>query len=205
MKNSVVKTIPEALTVGARAGLPDDLLDLLRAYPRETWSGNPGIAGLADMWLNNHKLFRELSTLLARATNELKEGKLAPETFLPLFERRMGLLLGHLEAHHNVEDHHYFPAFAGAVPKLQRGFDILDNDHEVIHGAIYNLGGASRELIAALSGGASGAADKSMRAADLLMKEITGFERTLLRHLDDEEDLVIPLILDRVRNDPEFG
>src|ERR1700681_4408293 len=42
-----------------------------------------------------------------------------------------------LEMHHRVEDDYYFPTFAAAAPKLQKGFDILDNDHGVIHGAIY--------------------------------------------------------------------
>ena len=83
----------------------------------------------------------------------------------------------------------------GAAPKLQKGIDILDNDHGVIHGAIYSLGTASRELIAALSGEVSGRDGDAPRVADRLAGEIEGFDRTLLRHLEDEEDLIIPLHL----------
>jgi hemerythrin-like domain-containing protein len=113
-------------------------------------------------------------------------------------------LLGELDRHHRVEDDYYFPTFAAAVPKLQKGFDILDNDHGVIHGAIYSLGTASRELIAALSGEVSGRDGDAPRVVERLAGEIEGFDRTLLRHLEDEEDLIIPLILERTRDDPNF-
>ena len=129
---------------------------------------------------------------------------MSPATFLPLFQRRMGLLLGELDMHHRVEDDYYFPSFAAAAPKLQKGFDILDNDHGVIHGAIYSLGTASREFIAALSGEVSGRDSDALRVAERLAGGIEGFDRTLLRHLEDEEDLIIPLILERTRDDPTF-
>jgi hypothetical protein len=40
--------------------------------------------------------------------------------------------------------------------------------------------------------------------AERLAGEIEGFDRTLLRHLEDEEALIIPLILERTRDDPNF-
>ena len=43
----------------------------------------------------------------------------------------------------------------------------------------------------------------ALRVAELA-GEIEGFDRTLLRHLEDEEDLIIPLILERTRDDPNF-
>jgi hemerythrin-like domain-containing protein len=116
----------------------------------------------------------------------------------------MGLLLGELDRHHHVEDDYYFPTFAAAAPKLQKGFDILDNDHRVIHGAIHSLSTASRELIAALSSEVTGRDGDAPRVAERLAGEIEGFDRTLLRHLEDEEDLIIPLILERTRDDPNF-
>jgi len=72
------------------------------------------------------------------------------------------------------------------------------------HGAIHSLGAASRELIATLSGEVSGRDGDALRVAERLTGEIEGFDRTLLRHLDDEEDLIIPLILERARDDPNF-
>jgi Hemerythrin HHE cation binding domain len=201
-----MKDIDKALAVDVRNGLPDELLELLRKYPRDQWANDARLHGLAEGWLQRHNLFRELSVLTGGMTTDLREreGRMSPTTFLPLFQRRMGLLLGELDRHHHVEDDYYFPTFAAAVPKLQKGFDILDNDHGVIHGAIDSLGTASRELIAALSGEASDRDGDVTRVVERLAGEIEGFDRTLLRHLEDEEDLIIPLILERTRDDPNF-
>ena len=190
-----MKDIDKALTIDKRNGLPDELLELLRKYPRDQWANDARLHGLAEGWLQRHNLFRELSVLTGGMTTDLREGRTSPTRFLPLFQRRMGLLLGELDRHHHVEDDYYFPTFAAAAPKLQNGFDILDNDHGVIHGAIHRLGIASRELIAALSGQGSGRDGEAPRVADRLAGEIEGFDRTLLRHLEDEEDLIIPLHL----------
>jgi hypothetical protein len=149
-------------------------------------ANDAGLHGLAEGWLQRHNLFRELSVLIGGMTTDLIDGHTSPTTFLPLFQRRMGLLLGALDMHHRVEDDYYFPSFAAAAPKLQKGFDILDNDHGVIHDAIYSLGTASRDLIAALSGEGSGRDGDAPRVADRLAGEIEGFDRTLLRHLEDE-------------------
>jgi hypothetical protein len=197
--------LPPELALDRRPGLPDDLLDLLRRYPRENWPDNPDVAGLAGFWLQRHQMFRELSTLIGTATLRLREGLLTPAEFRPFFRRRIGLLLGQLDEHHNVEDIHYFPAFAVAAPKLKRGFEILDADHHFIHGVIESLGEESEAFVAALSGQVSGKEGEVPRKVDDLAAAIAAFDRNLRRHLDDEEDLVIPLILERARNDPEFG
>jgi len=199
-----MKDIGKAFTVDVRGGLPEELLELLRKYPRDQWPNDAGLHGLAEGWLQRHDFFRALSVRIGDMTTDLRENRTSPTTFLPLFQRRMGLLLGELDTHHRVEDGHYFPSFAAAAPKLQRGFDILDNDHGIIHGAIFDLGAASRELIAALSGEVLGRDGDALRAAERLAGKIVGFDRTLLRHLEDEEDLIIPLILERTRNDPNF-
>jgi hypothetical protein len=199
-----MKDIEKALTLNVRNGLPDQLLELLRRFPRDQWANDARLHGLAEGWLQRHNLFRELSVLIGGMTKDLREGRISPATFLPLFQRRMGILLGELDMHHRVEDNHYFPTFAAAAPKLQRGFDILDNDHGVIHGAIHGLRNASRKLIAALSGEVSGRNGDALRVAARLAGEIESFDRTLLRHLEDEEFLIIPLILEHTRDDPNF-
>ena len=115
-----MKDIDKALTVGVRNGLPDELLELLRKYPRDEWANDPSLDGLAEGWLQRHNLFRELSVLTGSMTTDLRESRMSPTTFLPLFQRRMGLLLGELDRHHHVEDDYYFPTFAAAAPKLQK-------------------------------------------------------------------------------------
>jgi len=55
-----------------------------------------------------------------------------------------------------AEDDYNFPTFSRRCAKAAKTFDILDNDNGVIHGAIYSLGTASHELIAAPSSEVSG-------------------------------------------------
>jgi hypothetical protein len=191
--------IPEALTLERRRGLPEELLEPLRRHPRDSW--RPGTLGdLAETWLQRHDLFRRLSTLIAGSIEELQAGRQRAASFAGPFQARMGLLLGELDMHHNVEDHHYFPLFARAAPKLRPGFLILDDDHHRVHKAIHDLAEASRALLAAIASG-----DAHARALDELAGRMAAFDRTLPRHFDDEEDLIIPLILERPRDDPDFG
>jgi len=197
--------LPAGLDLTSRHGLPADLLDLLARYPRESWAANPDLAGLAGFWLQRHQMFRELCAMIGDAATRLQEGALTPSRFRPFFQRRIGLLLGELDEHHNVEDFHYFPAFATAAPKLKRGFDILEADHHAIHGAIGALGEESEVFLAALGGALSGKEGEIGRRTEAIAGAIRRFERNLIRHLDDEEDLVVPLILERSRDDPDFG
>jgi hypothetical protein len=61
-----MKDIDKALTVDVRNGLPDELLELLRKYPRDQWANDARLHGLAEGWLQRHNLFRELSVLIGR-------------------------------------------------------------------------------------------------------------------------------------------
>lgn len=97
-----------------------------------------------------------------------------------------------LEGHHNVEDHHYFPQFKRAEARLSRGFDLLDSDHHIIHDALERNAEVANGFFAKLS-----SLDDARRAADLYADENERLVALLGRHLDDEEDLVVPMILDR--------
>ncbi|WP_348630710.1 hemerythrin domain-containing protein [Mesorhizobium sp. M8A.F.Ca.ET.208.01.1.1] len=98
-----------------------------------------------------------------------------------------------LDGHHNVEDYQYFPAFAKAEPRLKRGFDILDADHHTIHEGLERNAEAANAFIRTLQE----SEDKQRFAADAYADENSRLIAMLTRHLADEEDLIIPLILDR--------
>jgi hemerythrin-like domain-containing protein len=100
-----------------------------------------------------------------------------------------GFLLGELDSHHGIEDHHYFPRLARIEPRLQRGFDLLDADHHALHEALDTLAGAANAVLRGLRG--DGARDDAGRAADGL----DALGRLLDRHLADEEDIVAPLLI----------
>ncbi len=177
----------------SRAGLPADLRFLAEKYPREDWAGHSNIAGMAGMWLQRHAMFRELGGMLSGKIADHREGRLDAPEFARWFAPRLQFFLQQLEGHHHVEDAHYFPVFAQAERRLKRGFDVLDGDHHMIHEALdRNAETANTFLRALLEGG-----DRLRFAADDYADENAKLVAMLTRHLDDEEDLIIPLILDR--------
>ncbi len=177
----------------ARAGLPEGLRWLVEKYPREDWRAHDNVHGMASMWLQRHEMFRELGGTLSGGIGDYREGRLDAPEFANWFAPRLNFFLGNLDGHHNVEDQHYFPAFANAEKRLKRGFDILDADHHLIHEALERNAETANAFLRALQE----SEDKQRFAADAYADENARLVAMLTRHLDDEEDLIIPLILDR--------
>ena len=176
-----------------REGLPDDLRFLAEQYPRGEWQAHSNIHGMAGFWLQRHDMFREMGVLLTGGIADYREGRKDAREFAAFFAPRLNRFLGNLDGHHNVEDHHYFPVFAKAEPRLKRGFDILDGDHHLIHDALERTAETANAFLRALQE----SEDRQRFAADAYADENSRLIAMLKRHLDDEEDLIIPLILDR--------
>ena len=176
-----------------RPGLPQDLRYLVAKYPREDWQAHENLHGMASMWLQRHDMFRELGGILTGAIGDYREGRSDAKAFAGFFAPRLQFFLGQLDGHHNVEDHHYFPVFARAEARLKRGFDILDGDHHMIHEALERNAESANGFLRALQEDA----DRQRYAADAYAGENERLVAMLARHLEDEEDLIIPLILDR--------
>jgi len=189
----------DPLGLERRTGLPEDLLELLRRYPREKWGAHDNIHGVATFWLQRHDMFRELGGILTGAIADYREGRMDARGFAGFFAPRLEFFLGHLNGHHQVEDLHYFPIFARAESRLKRGFDILDKDHHLIHDALERNAETANAFLRALGE----SQDRQRFAADAYANENERLVAMLARHLDDEEDLIIPLILDR--GDRELG
>lgn len=195
----------DRLTLGTRKGLPPDLLFLTEKHPRGTWRGQSALAGTGDIWLANHDYFRATTAKIAEHLTRLREDGHTTHDSAPGLRRHIGSLLGSLDGHHRIEDNHYFPMFQRAEPRLLRGFQILDADHHLIHDAIDDLAAATQDSLRRL-GVAEGVMTSDQRyAVDGLAGAVDRIAPLLRQHLADEEDIVIPLILERAKADPEFG
>lgn len=183
----------DPLHLETRAGLPDDLRYLVAKYPRGEWQAHDNIQGMAGFWLQRHDMFRDMGGLLTTAIGDYREGRKDAKEFAAFFAPRLNFFLGNLDGHHNVEDHHYFPIFAAAETRLKRGFEVLDADHHMIHDALERNAETANAFLRALEE----SDDKQRFAADAYADENSRLIAMLKRHLDDEEDLIIPLILDR--------
>ncbi len=105
---------------------------------------------------------------------------------------RLQFLLSQLDLHHRIEDYHYFPIFRAADVRLARGFAVLEGDHHAIHADMDVTAETANALLRALAGSGDLA-----RCGDAYAAASAGLRQGLIRHLDDEEDLIVPLILDR--------
>jgi iron-sulfur cluster repair protein YtfE (RIC family) len=106
---------------------------------------------------------------------------------------RLQFLLSQLNVHHQIEDQHYFPIFRAAEERLARGFDVLEADHHAIHADMAATAQTANALLQALAA----KADALRRCGDDYAAASGTLLKGLMRHLDDEEDLIVPLILDR--------
>ncbi|MGR3540394.1 MAG: hemerythrin domain-containing protein [Hasllibacter sp.] len=171
------------LSLENRDGLPDALRVLLADHPREGWRAHPEFGPLTRFWLERHLGFRRLLGMLRADARAALDGA-APDR--ARLSRLGGTFLNELHGHHSIEDHHYFPRLAALAPELERGFALLDADHHRLH-----------DELAAFARGANAV----LRAPDprdplgRFEADLTRMDRFLDRHLTDEEELVVPVIL----------
>jgi hemerythrin-like domain-containing protein len=183
----------ETLALARRKSWPEDLRVLLARYPREQWQSHANLGEMARFWLSRHDMFRDLSEMIRRIETDFRAGRLPPAQFPQVFVPRLQFLLSQLGVHHQIEDYHYFPIFRAAEARLARGFDVLEADHHAIHADMAATAAAANALLRALSGDA----DALRRRGDVYAAASAALLKGLIRHLDDEEDLIVPLILDR--------
>lgn len=170
-----------------RTGLPDALRVLVTELPRDEWEAHPAFRGLASFWLDKHLMFRRIATLLREETQARLDKALDPAAHAARVSRLGGMYLGELHGHHNVEDAHYFPVMAGLDARVAHGFDLLDADHHALEALLARFADEANAVIRA---GAAG-----HDAAGAFLDTVTRLDRFVDRHLADEEDIVVPLIL----------
>ena len=183
----------EALALARRSGWPEDLRVLIARFPREQWEGHANLGEMARFWLSRHAMFRELAGMIETIEAQFREGTLSAAEFPRQLVPRLQFLLQQLGVHHQIEDLHYFPIFRAADERLARGFDVLEGDHHAIHADMAATADTANALLRVLQGNG----DSLRRCGDDYAAASGALLKGLIRHLDDEEDLIVPLILER--------
>lgn len=191
-------TFDPELALDRRTGLPDALRVLLAEYPRAGWAGHPNFTALTGYWLERHLGFRRMQAMLLEETRAFIGAEREPAAYAGGLVRVAGRFLNELHGHHAIEDHHYFPMLQRLDPRLERGFALLDADHHAIDPLLHAIAGQANALLGAIREG-SPTAD----AAGRLEAEFARFAALLDRHLTDEEEIVVPVILANPGSGPD--
>ncbi len=179
----------DPLSLLRRAGLPQELQGLLADYPRAGWPQHRDFNGLAAFWLDRHLGFRRMLARLRGDAQASLGGQLAPNQYHARLQRTGSQLLNDLIGHHQIEDDAYFPKLAALEPRLQRGFDVLDRDHHDLHDLLDRFAKGANAVLAAKD------TVTARTATGRFDDDLADFDRLLVRHLTDEEDLILPVVL----------
>jgi hypothetical protein len=181
--------------VSADAGGDDSLTQsrsLLERHPRESWHGAQSAS--ASFWLEVHEHLRRGAAGLLAAGDEHRHS--AARLAVVAAPRLRGLIAS-MHGHHQIEDFHYFPAFRQSEPRLAAAFDRLERDHASLGTSVAAALAALDELHAAVARSAEAAVSDTLELATArYLDAATALCGDLARHLEDEENLVVPLLLE---------
>ena len=181
------------LDLDHRKQWPDELQVLLKKFPRNSWKKQT--ASLSQFWLDKHDEFRYQARLLNDITSKYRKQELAGQECVNRLGPPLQMFLSHLHGHHSIEDDHYFPRFKASEKRLASGFDVLETDHYLLHEGMNEI--TERFNAFADSVRSSKKISVHQRAGDRYLVSADLFFKRMHQHLADEEDLIIPLMLEQ--------
>lgn len=185
------RALEDETALATRAGLPASQTWLRELFAAQPWRDHPNYAGLASFWQQVHNGIRAEAVELRRLLEKFRNHDSDAELFQRALTGRLQQYLGHLQFHHQIEDESYFPKFRALDEKLASGFDLLEADHQVIHAELMRVGESGGLLVRSLRSPSEDVKRHLATHAEAAER----LSRLLDRHLDDEEDLVVPAIL----------
>lgn len=172
-----------------RIALPDALRVLMEEFPRNSWESNVQFDGLISFWLDKHMMFRRLMQAMITDSQQMIEGNLDAQQFQTKLSRYGGNFVSGLHGHHQIEDAHYFPVLEKMDTRLVRGFKILDEDHHALDRHLENFTKSANSVLQ------QNPISKDNQFVGDLNEALLEFDKLLDRHLVDEEELVVPVLL----------
>ncbi|WP_425045828.1 hemerythrin domain-containing protein [Primorskyibacter sp. S87] len=172
-------------------GMPGEMQFLLERYPRDSWEAHPGFKEKTRHWLGAHVMFRQLADRVRQDTEAYLDGNSDASGYARRLSYFGGLLVGNLHGHHGWEDHNFFPELSAADPRFDAGLEILEKDHADLDLILEGFTRKANRAIKLVQLDEAQARDE----AGQLHGAAQAIEAFLQRHLTDEEELAVPIIL----------
>ncbi|MEM1298574.1 MAG: hemerythrin domain-containing protein [Pseudomonadota bacterium] len=171
--------------------MPEELGFLLQRYPREEWEAHPGFKDKTRHWMGAHQMFRRVAERVRLDTEAVLNKDIALDDYVGRLSYFGGNLVGNLHGHHGWEDHEYFPELSAADPRFDAGLELLEQDHADLDLVLDDMTRKANRVIKLSSLDEGQALDE----ANAVLPAAEAIEAFLHRHLADEEDLAVPIIL----------
>lgn len=178
-------------SIDTRKGLPDEMQTLLRTLPRDGWQGHPNFAQSTRNWMNAHQGFRQLGQIVQEDSEAFLDQRSDDETYATQLAHYGHVLVRNLHGHHSWEDRSFFPELEAADPRFASGLDMLEGDHEALDALLDSFTKGANRVVQLATLDPTQMAQEARHVRDDAQR-LRGF---LDRHLADEEDLVVPILL----------
>jgi len=171
--------------------MPEEMRVLLAEYPRESWETHPGFHEKTVHWLGAHQMFRRLAATVREDTESYLDGNKEAREYTGRLSYYGGMLVNYLHGHHGWEDHSYFPELSAADSRFDAGLAILEKDHVVLNQVLDDFTRTANGFIQLEQLDNTQARDEAGKLHTVSL----AIETLLQRHLGDEEELAVPIIL----------
>ena len=171
--------------------MPVELRFLIETYPRDSWETHPGFKDKTRHWLGAHQMFRRLAAKVRTDTEAYLDGEAEGDAYTGGLSYYGNALVGNLHGHHGWEDRSYFPELVAADPRFEAGLELLEKDHADLDQVLERFTLQANRAIKLMHLEPGQARDE----AGALHGTAERIEAFLARHLADEEELAVPIIL----------
>lgn len=171
--------------------MPDEWRFLLDTYPRDSWDAHPGFREKTRHWLGAHQMFRRVSRQVHLDAEAYLNRDMPTDDYARRLSYLGGNLVGNLHGHHGWEDHSFFPELSAADRRFDAGLEVLEKDHADLDIVLDDFTRTANRAIKLATLDEAQARDE----AALVLGSSEVIEAFLKRHLTDEEELAVPIIL----------
>lgn len=164
---------------------------LLEDFPRENWSKHPNFGHFTRYWLDSHQMFRQLTSSLTKLTEDFLSNNCSDREFSNVFAQNGNYFLSQLHNHHSIEDHGFFPEIRSVDDRFSSSLEILEKDHIELSELLSIFAKTGNQTINLMAEQESDVKSETGTLHETLLR----IGKNLDRHLTDEEDLIMPILL----------